>query len=226
MRTFSPFCLYRSVAQIVLSNSIANKTRDDMSIRSIVKKCTPVSLHPPMISATQALSSWPNFRRAIKGVVLTRESIEISDQKAHEERRTKFAMQYFQESLERVSVWARSHTEESNFLYAITPASRLYLSHVLSMIFRAEPATVRSIFAEIEGDEQFRSHVDTRLRKLISGVDVIDIGRRLGWYAAARLLKPKVIVETGVDYGLGSCVMCAALLRNASEGHHGRYYGT
>jgi hypothetical protein len=186
-----------------------------MSIRSIVKKYAPVSLHPPMISAAQALSSWPNFRRAVGSVI-------IGDQKAHEARRTKFAMQYFRESLERVSVWARSHTEESNFLYAMTPASRLYLSHVLSIIFRVEPATVRSLFAEIESDQDFRSHVETRLRELIPGVGVIDIGRRLGWYAAARLLKPKVIVETGVDYGLGSCVMCAALLRNASEGHPGR----
>ncbi len=33
------------------------------------------------------------------------------------------------------------------------------------------------------------------------------------------------MVETGVDYGLGSCVLCSALLRNAAEGSPGRYLG-
>jgi predicted O-methyltransferase YrrM len=39
-------------------------------------------------------------------------------------------------------------------------------------------------------------------------------------------MKPKVVVETGVDKGLGSVVLCAALLRNRNDGEPGRYYGT
>jgi predicted O-methyltransferase YrrM len=39
-------------------------------------------------------------------------------------------------------------------------------------------------------------------------------------------VKPSVIVETGVDKGLGACVLAAALLKNADDGHRGRYYGT
>jgi len=41
-----------------------------------------------------------------------------------------------------------------------------------------------------------------------------------------RLLKPKVVIETGVDHGVGSCILSAALLRNAKEGRPGCYYGT
>jgi predicted O-methyltransferase YrrM len=48
----------------------------------------------------------------------------------------------------------------------------------------------------------------------------------LGWYAFARILKPKIVVETGVDKGLGSVVLCAALLKNKEEGFPGKYYGT
>jgi hypothetical protein len=33
-------------------------------------------------------------------------------------------------------------------------------------------------------------------------------------------------VETGVDKGLGSCLLTAALKRNKQEGYEGRYYGT
>ena len=48
----------------------------------------------------------------------------------------------------------------------------------------------------------------------------------MGWYAFARILKPRVIVETGVDKGHGSVVLCAALIRNEREGFPGQYYGT
>jgi hypothetical protein len=41
-----------------------------------------------------------------------------------------------------------------------------------------------------------------------------------------RVLKPKIVVETGVDHGVGSCVLASALLRNIAEGHLGKYYGT
>ena len=50
--------------------------------------------------------------------------------------------------------------------------------------------------------------------------------RRLGWYAVVRALKPALVVETGVDKGLGAVLLCAALLRNRAEGHAGRYIGT
>jgi predicted O-methyltransferase YrrM len=47
-------------------------------------------------------------------------------------------------------------------------------------------------------------------------------GRRIGWYALVRLLKPRCVVETGVDKGLGTCVIAAALRRNAAEGSPGK----
>jgi predicted O-methyltransferase YrrM len=50
--------------------------------------------------------------------------------------------------------------------------------------------------------------------------------RRIGWYALVRALKPRLVVETGIDKGLGSVVLCAALRRNAAEGAAGRYVGT
>ena len=59
------------------------------------------------------------------------------------------------------------------------------------------------------------------------GSDIeINYGRRLGWYTFVRVLKPRIVVETGVDHGVGSCVLASALLRNISEGYAGKYYGT
>ena len=50
--------------------------------------------------------------------------------------------------------------------------------------------------------------------------------KRMGWYAFVRAMKPKVVVETGVDKGLGSCVITAAIKKNKEEGFDGYYYGT
>ena len=47
------------------------------------------------------------------------------------------------------------------------------------------------------------------------------IGRRLGWYAIARVLKPTRVIETGIFDGLGSLVFLAALDRNARDGVNG-----
>jgi predicted O-methyltransferase YrrM len=51
-------------------------------------------------------------------------------------------------------------------------------------------------------------------------------GRRAGWYAMVRAKKPRFVVETGVDKGLGTCVLAAAMLRNAAEGQEGTVVGT
>jgi predicted O-methyltransferase YrrM len=41
-------------------------------------------------------------------------------------------------------------------------------------------------------------------------------GRRLGWYAIVRALRPELVVETGVHDGLGSALLLRALERNGS----------
>jgi hypothetical protein len=135
-------------------------------------------------------------------------------------------MNYYNESLALIESWAIGKSEDSNFLYAISTLSRRNLSHILAVAFDSTPSKVCALFSEIENDNFFQQHISSELRKYLPDAAGIDIGRRLGWYAVARLIKPKIIVETGIDFGLGSCVMCAALLRNRAEGFPGRYIGT
>jgi len=71
-------------------------------------------------------------------------------------------------------------------------------------------------------------HIAERIRESTarySADQSIAFGRRLGWYAFVRILKPRVVVETGVDKGLGAVALCAALLRNEAEGTPGQYFG-
>jgi predicted O-methyltransferase YrrM len=86
-----------------------------------------------------------------------------------------------------------------------------------------------SYIRELETDAALRTHIENAVRAsefAFMADKEARYGRRVGWYALARCLKPKVIFETGVDKGLGACVLTAALRRNALEKHRGRYFGT
>src|SRR5206468_3586718 len=89
-------------------------------------------------------------------------------------------------------------------------------------------AKARAYIAEIENDNHLKEHV-VRLNASAKEKYVADrearFGRRMGWYALIRAAKPKVVVETGVDKGLGSVVIAAALMRNSAEGHSGELIG-
>lgn len=52
------------------------------------------------------------------------------------------------------------------------------------------------------------------------------MARRIGWYAFIRIVRPKLVIETGVHYGMGALVICAALKKNCEERFLGSYFGT
>ncbi|MBO4208446.1 O-methyltransferase [Micromonospora echinofusca] len=121
--------------------------------------------------------------------------------------------------------WLVTSREHHNYTYDLTTLSRSHLAWFVSLICDTPIAQVRTYLDEIESDEHLRRH----LEQAIAGADrrgladrQVRYARRIGWYAIVRARKPQHIVETGVDKGLGSCVLAAALLRNAAEGHPGR----
>ena len=88
---------------------------------------------------------------------------------------------------------------------------------------------IRKYLGEIQDDAEFKNHIAGLLLKHPDRYRTDQephVGRRMVWYAIVRSIKPEVVVETGVDQGLGAVVLCAALKRNASEGHVGQYFGT
>jgi predicted O-methyltransferase YrrM len=121
--------------------------------------------------------------------------------------------------------WLRYSREDTNFTYDLTPLNREQLVWFVADVANADAAIVREFVTEIEQDRQLkdtiRQGVQSSARWQRSDEEA-RYGCRIGWYAFVRLLKPLLVVETGVDKGLGSCVIAAALLRNAKEGNPGR----
>jgi predicted O-methyltransferase YrrM len=123
--------------------------------------------------------------------------------------------------------WIFQKTEESNFNYKITPQNKLYLANFVASVTGCDVKSAQDFFLEIESNVELKAHFgehesESKARKRVE----IDYARRIGWYAFIRAAKPKLVVETGVDNGVGSCVIAAALIRNSDDGFSGRYIGT
>jgi predicted O-methyltransferase YrrM len=126
-------------------------------------------------------------------------------------------------------VWLFRSRENANFTYAVTERCQIYFAAGLSALLGERPETVRKYMDEIQQDAEFVNHIKTLQREhpLRYRTDSEpSVGRRMVWYAVVRITKPALVVETGVDQGLGAAVLCAALKRNAAEGHPGQYRGT
>ena len=141
--------------------------------------------------------------------------------------RQQIAMAYYRPKLKMIRQWAPLLTESDNFYYALTHKNRRDLSSLVAVITGADPIVIDGYLSELQEDTALRVHIeeawasDPRMRDARLG-----FGRREGWYAFVRALKPRVVVETGVHHGVGSCLLVSALMRNAEEGVQGRYIGT
>jgi Methyltransferase domain len=125
--------------------------------------------------------------------------------------------------------WLFLSREVGNFTYGLSERSTQYLASVLSVVVKRPYDEIFGYLSELEGDLELREHLEKHLREsktFLLADPRMQFGRRAGWYAVVRALKPKVVVETGVDKGLGSCVLAAAVRRNIADGYYGRYLGT
>jgi hypothetical protein len=117
--------------------------------------------------------------------------------------------------------WLVLSREHTNFTYDLEPGNVEHLAWFVATVADAPVETIRGYLAELENDGALREHLENRAaaspRRGLTDRRV-RYGRRAGWYALVRALRPEHVVETGTDKGLGTCVLAAALLENG----HGR----
>jgi predicted O-methyltransferase YrrM len=143
--------------------------------------------------------------------------------------RARYVGRYYRARIGPAWPWLFASRETSNFTYDLTERNRAHLAAMIALVFKLPITEVVGYIDELLGDEALKASVIDRVNALGRGAGLdasAAFGRRIGWYAIARALKPNVVIETGVEKGLGAVVLCAALLRNREEGHQGRYYGT
>jgi predicted O-methyltransferase YrrM len=143
--------------------------------------------------------------------------------------RAKTAFGYFHRPLFNIVKWLFNSKETTNFTYNLEENNKRYLASLIADIVNIKFSKAMEYIKEIEKDAELKSHIENATAKShwnFMADREVRFGRRVGWYAFARAIKPRIIVETGVDKGLGACVITAALKRNKKEGYEGKYYGT
>jgi predicted O-methyltransferase YrrM len=175
--------------------------------------CARTSHLPPMASTwVYKIATTPLLGRAVLGAY-----------------RAGYGLRYLAPPVGRLFRWVVRSREVFNYTYHLTPRNRLHLASFLSATTGAPAETFEGYFRELEEDGGLRDHLLAATLASAESFQAdreVRYGRRIGWYALVRHLKPRLILETGVDKGLGACVLTAALLRNEREGHPGRYLGT
>ena len=120
--------------------------------------------------------------------------------------------------------------ETHNFTYDLTDENLRYLAEMIAVATEKSPAQIEKYIEEALDDRDLRAHFDAKMAAYDGQKSPKNVkspfGRRLGWYAVARAIKPHVIIETGVERGHGALLLCAALLQNEKEGVKGKYFGT
>jgi predicted O-methyltransferase YrrM len=143
--------------------------------------------------------------------------------------RTKIIFSYLIRQSITASKWLFSSKETTNLTYDLTALNDQYMAFFVADITNQDYPTVLAYFTELENDQKLIKHIEMQISNSqwsIMADKQARFARRKGWYALIRILKPKVVIETGVDKGLGACVIAAALMKNKTEGFDGHYYGT
>ncbi len=139
------------------------------------------------------------------------------------------AAKHFNYKYLQILKWGFQSNEDTNFTYYLAPDNINYMVSLIAVVLKKDFQTVAGYIEEIQNDRELQQHIITETQKspLSRFADKeVRFARRMGWYVFARVTKPKLIIETGVDKGLGAVMLCAALLKNKAEGFEGRYIGT
>ena len=173
----------------------------------------------------EALNEW-------REIIFNSDGLDINQQRRAGllVERLNFGMEhYLSKRLEKLADWLVNSRELTNFTYRISDMGMTYFAQTIATVTGATLAQARLWLNEPQEDQELleylkAKHHEAELRCLADEKPLF--ARRLVWYALVRARKPKVVVETGVDKGLGAVLLCSAVKKNVEEGHQGYYVGT
>jgi len=121
--------------------------------------------------------------------------------------------------MSRTATWLVRSREHVHYTYDLEPLNLEHLAWFVATTTRCPVDTVRGYLAELQDDTDLRAVISgglSRSDRRTTTDPVVRYGRRIGWYAFVRALRPEFVVETGTNRGLGSAVIAAALLKNGT----------
>ena len=110
--------------------------------------------------------------------------------------------------------WILTGKEITNFTYKIRNENELV--HAANLVTNLDYKSIQKIINELNPTNKdlklfFTKHFFDEIR------DTKKLGRRILWYILARVIKPNVVIESGVFNGLGTGLLIFALHKNSLE---------
>lgn len=136
---------------------------------------------------------------------------------------------YLAPKLVEYAKWLAYSDEGSNYTYSLSNIHHLagWVDGVTGCGLEVAAKYIHEIHTDGElADHVMNAETEPQSKERYQKHGSSLFGRRIGWYTIVRILKPRFIIETGVDRGLGAVILCRALQRNHSEGVRGHYLGT
>ena len=109
--------------------------------------------------------------------------------------------------------WIFFDEELSNFTYKIKNKNEII--HIINVLTGAGYKEIISILDEVNINNSNMKKVFSD--KYFKRYDSDIFGRRLIWYAITRIIKPDIVIESGVFEGLGSALLTMGLFQNFKE---------
>jgi len=118
--------------------------------------------------------------------------------------------------------------ETATFTYNLTPENESYLMNLTAAITKSDIKTVEQYFNELKSNNQLRETILLNIGKSTFKMKKdkrCDYGSKLCFYSIIRILKPKIVLENGVEIGFTSIVLSEAIRKNREEGYEGKFIG-
>ena len=123
-------------------------------------------------------------------------------------------LRYKRKGVTHVLHWLFFGKEISNFIYEIENIDELI--HTCQTITNIPFEELQKILSEIDFDnEEFKTFFSDDFYEKYGKKNIF--GRRLLWYILVRALKPELVIESGIDKGLASCLLIYAQYKNKTE---------
>lgn len=139
-----------------------------------------------------------------------------------------YAHSYYVPQFRWIFRWAFQSREFNSFTYPLTPFNLEYLLHHIAIITRMPYTQIESYFHEINDHQKITEEINKKIAsskyKFVKNKGY-QPGSRAAYYCILRAVKPKVVVENGIELGYTAILLCEALLKNADEGYPGHYLG-
>ncbi len=120
----------------------------------------------------------------------------------------------YNKNFKEIFKWILTGKEITNFTYPIKNENELI--HVANIITSQDYEIIKKIIKELDiKNNELKLFFTDHFFKEVE--DPKKFGRRILWYILARLIKPEVIIESGVFKGLGTGLLIFALHKNSIE---------